>query len=185
MAVSCRTWRNKSSKRRAEVELTSSPSVKSPCTTALQSLKALWLPPTISYWGKHLHCLHLPCHREPPLWENSSLLLPLPHQCLRSLLGPKKHSSPDHVESTPLDGTTPKATVGGPPSSKRQEVHPWFRTLKPSHAEAFSQDSGLVRGARREFFSKHSYSFMADGTCDLKNISTDGHECQPTGHFHP
>ena len=60
--------------------------VKSPCTTALQSLKALWLLPTISYWGKHLCHLHSPCCREPPLWENSSLLLPLPHQCLSSLL---------------------------------------------------------------------------------------------------
>ena len=41
---------------RAEVKPTSSLPVKSPCTTAHQSLKALWLLPTISYWGKH------PCH---------------------------------------------------------------------------------------------------------------------------
>ena len=47
--------------------------VKSPCTTALQSLKALWLLPTISYWSKSLCHLHLPHHRERPLWENSSL----------------------------------------------------------------------------------------------------------------
>ena len=62
---------------------------KSPCTTAHQSLKALWLLPTTSYWGKHLHHLHLPCHRDLPLWKDTSLLLPLPHQCPSSLIGPK------------------------------------------------------------------------------------------------
>ena len=28
-----------------------------------------WQLHTTSYWGKHLHCLHLPCHRG--LWKNS------------------------------------------------------------------------------------------------------------------
>ena len=53
--------------------------VKSPCTTAHQSLQALWLLPTISYWGKHLHHLHLSHHRELPLWKDGLLPLPLPH----------------------------------------------------------------------------------------------------------
>ena len=44
---------------------------------------------------------------------------------------------------------------------------PWFKTLKPSHAKAFSQDSDMVKEARREFFSKHSYDFTTDGTHDL------------------
>ena len=80
------------------------------------------------------------------LWKNNSLLPPLPS----SLLGHKRwHPSPDAVESMLLGGTTLKATPGGPPSSKRWEVPPWFRALKPSHAEAFSQDSDLVREARR------------------------------------
>ena len=78
MTTSCGTWRNNSSKRRTEVEPTSSPPVKSPCTSVHQSLKALWLLPTISYYGKHLHYLHLPCCRELPLWKDSSLLPPLP-----------------------------------------------------------------------------------------------------------
>ena len=89
MATSCWTWRKKSSKRRAEVKPTSSLPVKTPCAIAHQSFKVLWLPLTISYWGKHLCHLHLPCHRELPLWKDSSLLPPLPHQCLSSLLGPK------------------------------------------------------------------------------------------------
>ena len=92
---------------------------------------------------------------------------PVPEQSPR----PKGwHPSPDPVESTPLGRTTLKATLGGPPSSKRQEVPPWFRTLKPGCAEAFSWDSDLVREARREFFLKHSYNFPTDGTHNLSKI---------------
>ena len=69
-----------------------------------------------------------------------------------------------------MDGTTLKATLGGPPSSKRQEIPPWFRALKPSHARAFSWDSNLVKEARREFFSKHSYNFTTDSTHSLSEI---------------
>ena len=68
-----------------------------------------------------------------------------------------------------MGGTTPNATLGGPPSPKRQETPPWFKTLNPSHAEAFNQDSDMVKEARREF-SKHSYNFTTDGTCDLCGI---------------
>ena len=70
----------------------------------------------------------------------------------------------------PLGGTTLNATPGGPHSSKWQEIPPWDKALKPSHAEAFGQDSALVKEARREFFSKHSYNFITDGTHDLSEI---------------
>ena len=33
--------------------------------------------------------------------------------------------------------------------------------------EAFSQDSDMVMEARREFFLKHTYDFIMDGTHDL------------------
>ena len=89
METSCGTWRNKPLERRAEVELTSSPPVRSSCTTAHQSLKVLWLLPTTSYWGKHLCHFHSLCHGGLPLWKNSPLLLLLPHQHPSSLLGPK------------------------------------------------------------------------------------------------
>ena len=62
---------------------------RSPFTTVHQSLKVLWLLPTTSYRGKHLHHLHSPSHRGLPLWKNSPLPLLLPHQCPSSLLGPK------------------------------------------------------------------------------------------------
>ena len=45
----------------------------------------------------------------------------------------------------PLGRTTPKATLGGLPRPNRQETPPWFKTLKPSHAKAFSRDSYMVK----------------------------------------
>ena len=36
--------------------------------------------------------------------------------------------------------------------------------LKWSHSEAFSQDSDLVKEAREEYFSKHSYNCTMEGT---------------------
>ena len=63
-----------------------------------------------------------------------------------------------------------KATLGGPLSSKQQEILPWDKALKPSHAEVFGQDSALVKEVRKKFFSKHSYNFITDGTCNLSEI---------------
>ena len=63
-----------------------------------------------------------------------------------------------------------KVTLGGPPSSKWQEILPWDRALTLSCTEAFGQDSGLVKEARREFFSKHSYNFITEGTHNLSEI---------------
>ena len=59
---------------------------------------------------------------------------------------------------------------GGPSSPKKQEAPAWFRSLKPSHAEAFFQDSSIVKEARLCFFSNHSYNFVDDGTCDLSDV---------------
>ena len=78
--------------------------------------------------------------------------------------------SPDPMESTPLGRTTSKATPGGPSISKWQETLPWNRALKPSHAEAFSWDSDLVKETKKAFFSKHSYNFVNDGTHNLCEI---------------
>ena len=72
--------------------------------------------------------------------------------------------------SMPMGGATPKATLGGPPNPKKQETPPWFKSLKPSHAEAFIQDCSIVIEARLKFFSKHSYNFTGDGSHDLSGI---------------
>ena len=42
--------------------------------------------------------------------------------------------------------------------------------LKWSHSEAFSWDLELVKKAREEYFSKHSYNFITDGTHDHLEI---------------
>ena len=60
--------------------------------------------------------------------------------------------------------------VEGPPSSKQQEVPPWYKVLKQSCSEAFSQDTSLVREARKEYFKKHSPNFTMEGTHDLSEV---------------
>ena len=82
----------------------------------------------------------------------------------------RQHPSPGPVESTPLGRTTSKITLESPPSSKWQEALPWSKVLKLSHTEAFSWDSDLVKEARKEYFLKHSYNFITEGTCNLLEI---------------
>ena len=107
--------------------------------------------------------------RASPVEEQLASVTP-PRSVPKQSPRPKRwHPSPDPVGSMPLGWTTLKVTPGGPPSSKQWEVPPWDRSLKLSHAEAFGQDSDLVKEARREF-SKHSYNFFMDGTCKLSEI---------------
>ena len=62
------------------------------------------------------------------------------------------------------------ATLGGPPSAKKQKTPPWFKLLKPGHAEAFLRDYSIVVVGRLHFFSKHSYNFNQDSNHDLSGI---------------
>ena len=94
MAMSCRTWRSKSSKRRAEVNQTSSLPTRLPYMSAHWSSRALWLLPTTFYWGRHLHHPHSSYCRGLPQWKNSLLQPFLPHQCPSLLLGPKDDTPP-------------------------------------------------------------------------------------------
>ena len=77
---------------------------------------------------------------------------------------------PEPIGSMPLGGATLVAVLGEPPNPKKQEDPPWFKSLKPSHAEAFLRDSDIVVEARSCFFSKHSYNFNQDGSHDLSKI---------------
>ena len=69
-----------------------------------------------------------------------------------------------------MDETSSKASQEGPFSSKRRETPIWFSSPKPSHAEAFSHDSDLVKEARLCFFSTHSCDWTIDGTNDLSDV---------------
>ena len=78
--------------------------------------------------------------------------------------------SSDPVDDTPLGGTMSKATLEGPPSSKWQDIPPWYKVLTWSHSEAFSWDTSLVRETRKEYFKRHSPNFTMEGTCDLSKV---------------
>ena len=144
--------------------------VKLPCIILHNPSGKIWLPPTMSYWGNHLHCLHLFCLPGHPLWKSSHPQLPS-HSNAQTVPWPKRQLPlPEPQGSTSIDGTAPKAMQEGPSSSKRQEAPTWFTSLKPSHAEAFLQDSSIIKEARLCFFSNHSYNFVHDGTCDLSDV---------------
>ena len=82
----------------------------------------------------------------------------------------RQHPSPDPVDNMPLGGTMFKTTLEGPPSSKQQEIPPWYKVLKWSHSEAFSWDTSLVRKTRKEYFKRHSPNFTMDGMHDLSEV---------------
>ena len=77
---------------------------------------------------------------------------------------------PEPQGSMSIDETTPRATQEGPSSPKKWKAPAWFTSLKPSHAEAFLWDSSIIKEARSCFFSKHSYDFIHNGTCDLSDV---------------
>ena len=41
--------------------------------------------------------------------------------------------------------------------SKREKTSDWSSSLKPSHADTFSRDSGPVKEARECYFTMHPY----------------------------
>ena len=97
-----------------------------------------------------------PVEEQPSM---ATLPAPTPKQSPR----PKGHyPSPEPMGSMPA--------VGGPPNPKKQETPPWFKSLKPSWADAFLRDSDLVVEARLCFFPKHSYNFNQDGNHDLSEV---------------
>ena len=108
--------------------------------------------------------------RTSPVEEQSAPAAPPVPVPMQSPRPKRQHPSPDPVESMPLGRTTSKTTLEGPPSSKWQQVPLCNKVLKPSCAEAFSWDSDLVKEARKEYFSKHSYNFVMEGTHDLLEV---------------
>ena len=80
------------------------------------------------------------------------------------------HPSLELMEDTLLGGATLVAAMGGPPHPKKWETPPWFKSLKPSCADAFLRDSDMVAEARLLFFSKHSCHFSQVGNCNLSKV---------------
>ena len=108
--------------------------------------------------------------RTSPVEEQTSSAtppMPMPKQSLR----PKRHHPlPELMGDMPLGGATPVAAIGGTPHPNKWETPPWFKSLKPSLADAFLRDSDIVVEASLLFFSKHSHNFSQDGNCDLSKV---------------
>ena len=77
MAKPSKTWRNKSSERKAEAKLTSSLPVRLPYMPAQWSSKGCWWPLITFCWGKHPHPTHSTYCKRSPQQSNS-----LPQQLL-------------------------------------------------------------------------------------------------------
>ena len=69
-----------------------------------------------------------------------------------------------------IDETSPMVSQEGPSSSKRRETASWFASLKPSHADAFSHDSDLIKEARSCYFATHPWDWTYGNTDDLSDI---------------
>ena len=129
-----------------------------------------WQLPTTFYLASHLHHPLSFYHKGSPQWRNSWLQPPLLHQCPNSPLSQKMMPFPRSHGEHAFGWNHFEGDPRRPPSSKQQETPPWNRALKPSCAEAFGQDSDLVKEAREAFFSKHSYNFVDEGTCNVSKI---------------
>ena len=79
-------------------------------------------------------------------------------------------SSPDSQGDTSIDETSPTASQEGPSSSKRRETANLLASIKPSHANAFSCDSNLIKEARSHYFSTHPWDWTDGNIDDLSNI---------------
>ena len=55
-------------------------------------------------------------------------------------------------------------------SSKRGKMADWSSSLKPSHVDAFSQDSSPVKEARACYFATHPWDWAHDNMDDLSDI---------------
>ena len=108
--------------------------------------------------------------RAPPAEEQPPTVSSPPSAPKQSPWPKRWLPTPEPQGSMSRDKTTSRAMQEGPSSPKKHEAPVWFTTLKPSHVEAFLWDSIIIQDARACFFSKHSYSFVNDGTCNLSDV---------------
>ena len=80
------------------------------------------------------------------------------------------HSSPHVRGDTSIDESSPMALQEGLSSSKRGKTTDWSSSLKPSHADAFSQDSSPMKEARECYFTTHPWDWVHSNTDNLSDI---------------
>ena len=70
-----------------------------------------------------------------------------------------------------IDEDFPIASQEGPlSSSKIGKMVDWFSSLSPSHADAFSRDSSLVKEARAHYFTTHPWDWAHGNMDNLSEI---------------
>ena len=62
------------------------------------------------------------------------------------------------------------ASQEGLSNSKTGKTTGWSSSLKPSHADAFSWDSGPMREAREFYFATHPWDWACSNTDNLSDI---------------
>ena len=87
-----------------------------------------------------------------------------------SPLPKRRHSSTDAQGDTSIDEDFPMASQEGPSSSKIGKMVDWFSSLSPSHVDAFSWDSSLMKEARACYFTTHPWDWAHGNTDDLSEI---------------
>ena len=66
-----------------------------------------------------------------------------------------------------LDEDFPMALQEGPSNSKGGKTTGWSSSLKPSHADAFSQDSSPIKEARECYFATHPWDWACGNMGNL------------------
>ena len=71
---------------------------------------------------------------------------------------------------TSTDEDSSVASQEGLSSTKIQKTADWFSSLSPSHADAFCQDSSLVKEARAHYFTTHPWDWAHSNMDNLSKI---------------
>ena len=88
----------------------------------------------------------------------------------RTPLPKRRHPSADAQEDTSGDEDFPPASQEELANPKRGKLIDWEASMKYSHLDAFSRDSGLVKEARVHYFTMHPWDWTRGNMDDLSDI---------------
>ena len=98
---------------------------------------------------------------------STSFLKPEPE---RSPPPKSQHSSTEAQEDTSVDKDFPTNSQEELSSSKKGRTANWLTSMRSECADAFSQDSDLVKGARAHYFTTQSWDWNHSNMEDLSDI---------------
>ena len=82
----------------------------------------------------------------------------------------RRHSSMDAQDDTSMDEDFPTNSQEESSNSKKGRTANWLTSMRSEHADAFSQDSDLMKEARARYFTTHSWDWIHGNTEALSNI---------------